>query len=212
MLLVMRRSFQLLVCIFLSWTPALSIAQARDYYVSPTGDDANSGTLAEPWRSVAKVNGTRLRPGDCVHFRGGGSFAGTYTAIQYTDWVTPESAACLAGYADQWHLRPFAAVTRNTYGKGQGWYVGAVVKESAFYDNLAAQLLKDAGIRPVMTPPPGVEVSIREKPGKRFLFLINHAEEPKTVRVPKDKVELLTGQKMKESLDLDRFGVAVIEL
>ena len=57
-----------------------------------------------------------------------------------------------------------------------------------------------------------MEASIREKPGKRFLFLINHTQEPKTVRVPKDKVELLTGQKTTESLDLDRFGVAVIGL
>ena len=137
---------------------------------------------------------------------------GTYTAIQYTDWVTPENAATLAGYADQWHLKPFAAVTCNTYGKGKGWYVGAVVKESAFYDNLISQLLKDAGIRPVVTPPPGVEVSIRERPGKRLLFLINHAQEPKTVRVPTDKVELLTGQKTTGAVDLDRFGVAVIGL
>ena len=105
--------------------------------------------------------------------------AGTYTAIQYTDWVTPESAATLAGYADQWHLKPFAAVTRNTYGKGKGWYVGTVIKETAFYDNLIGQLLKDAGIAPVVTLPPGVEASIREKPGKRFLFLINHTQEPK---------------------------------
>ena len=115
-------------------------------------------------------------------------------------------------YADQWHLKPFAAVTRNTYGKGKGWYVGTVIKETAFYDNLIGQLLKDADIHPLVTPPPGVEVSIREQPGKRLLFLINHTEEPKTVQVPKDKVELLTGQKTNESLALDRFGVAVIGL
>jgi hypothetical protein len=72
---MMRRSLQPLVC--LSLLGALSLANAGDYYVSPTGDDANSGTLAAPWRSVARVNDAELRPGDCVHFRGGGSFAGT---------------------------------------------------------------------------------------------------------------------------------------
>ena len=64
--------------------------------------------------------------------------SGTYTAIQYTDWITPETAAAVAGYADQWHLKPYAAVTRNTYGKGKAWYVGTVIKEPAFYDNLLA--------------------------------------------------------------------------
>jgi beta-galactosidase len=143
---------------------------------------------------------------------GGDRLAGTYTAIQYTDWVTPESAATLADYADQWHMKPFAAVTRNGYGRGKGWYVGTVVKESAFYDNLVSQLLKDAGIRPPITPPPGIEVSIRQRAEKRLLFLINHTDEPRTVTVPKGKADLLTGQKTGESLDLDRFGVAVIEL
>jgi beta-galactosidase len=143
---------------------------------------------------------------------GGDRLAGTYTAIQYTDWVTPESAVPMANYADQWHLKPFAAVTCNSYGKGKGWYVGTVFKEAAFYDNLVGQLLKDAGIRPVVMPSPGVEVSIRQGSDKKLLFVINHTEEPKDVRVPKDKVDLLTGQKTGESLKLDRFGVAVLEL
>jgi len=143
---------------------------------------------------------------------GGDRLGGTYTAIQYTDWVTPETATTLANYADQWHLKPFAAVTRNSYGRGKGWYVGTVIKENIFYDKLIGQLLKDAGIRPVVTPPPGVEVSIRQSPDKRLLFLINHTEEPKTVRIPKDKVELLTGKKTGESIEIERFDIAVLEL
>ncbi len=99
-----------------------------------------------------------------------------------------------------------------TYGKGKAWYVGTVVKETAFYDNLVAQLLKDAVIDPLVTPPPGVEVSLRQGSNRRLLFLLNHTDEPKTVKVPKDKTELLTGQKTGDSLNLDRFGVAVIEL
>jgi hypothetical protein len=52
-------------------------AGARDYYVSAKGDDANAGTAARPWRSIAKVNATALRPGDRVLFAGGERFAGT---------------------------------------------------------------------------------------------------------------------------------------
>jgi beta-galactosidase len=136
----------------------------------------------------------------------------TYTAIQYADWVTPQAAKLMAGYADQWHMKPFAAVTRNTYGKGKGWYVGTVVKEDAFYDNLVQCLLDDAGMGPLVHPPVGVEASIRRGQAGTLLFLLNHTDEPKTVAVPQGRVELLSGQRTGESITLDRFGVAVLEL
>jgi len=44
---------------------------AAEYFVSPDGDDWNSGTsISEPWRSIAKANGA-LRAGDTVFLRGG---------------------------------------------------------------------------------------------------------------------------------------------
>ena len=45
-------------------------AHAATYYVATNGSDANPGTLAAPWRSVAKGFGD-ARPGDTVYFRGG---------------------------------------------------------------------------------------------------------------------------------------------
>jgi hypothetical protein len=51
---------------------------ARAYYVSPSGDDANSGKSADhPWKSIARVNECKLAPGDMVLFAGGSSFSGT---------------------------------------------------------------------------------------------------------------------------------------
>jgi beta-galactosidase len=134
------------------------------------------------------------------------------TAIQYVDWVTPQTAEALAGYVDQWHMQPFAAVTRNECAKGKGWYVGTVIAEDEFYDRLVRQLLEDAGISPVVTPPAGVEASVRRGSGKSLLFLINHTDEPRTADVPQDRLELLSGTRTGKSIRLDRFGVAVIEL
>ncbi len=57
-----------------------------------------------------------------------------------------------------------------------------------------------------------MEASIRQGPGKRLLFLLNHTDEPKTVTVPQGRLELLTGTKTIDSLTIDRFGVAVLEL
>jgi hypothetical protein len=73
----MQTPFLLLSFAFLSWAMALSIARARDYYVSPAGEDSNPGTIAAPWRSIAKVNSVHLQPGDHVYLRGGSKFAGT---------------------------------------------------------------------------------------------------------------------------------------
>ncbi len=137
---------------------------------------------------------------------------GTYTAIRYVDWVKSDSAKTIAEYTDQWHMKPFSAVTRNNYGKGKGWYVGTVIKEESFYDNLIARLLEDADIRPLLHPPNGVEVSIRQKHGKKLLFLINHTQQPKIVDIPGGGIELLNNNKIKKTLRLNKFDVAVILL
>ena len=118
----------------------------------------------------------------------------------------------MAGYPDQWHMKPFAAVTRNSYGKGTGWYVGMVAKEEAFYNRLIGQLLHDAGIRPAVRPPLGVEASVRQGQGRTLLVLINHTDEPQTVEVPPGKLELLSGAETGKSIEIDTFDVAVIAL
>ena len=87
-----------------------------------------------------------------------------------------------------------------------------MIEQESFYDALIAQLLKDAGIRPVVDPPDGVEISIRQGQGKKLLFVMNHTDQPATVNVPEGKVELLSGGRTDKTLRLDRFGVAVIAL
>jgi hypothetical protein len=53
------------------------MAWGLDYYVSSSGDDASDGrTSATAWRTVGRVNGITLQPGDQVLFEGGQIFAG----------------------------------------------------------------------------------------------------------------------------------------
>ncbi len=136
---------------------------------------------------------------------------GDFTAIKQADWITPGKAETLARY-DEPHLKDFAAVTRYRYGEGVGWYVGTIVKEDEFYDALVAKVLEDAGIEPVVDPPAGVEASIREGKKHKLLFLLNHTEEPKSVKTPSGKRDLLTDKQTEEVLKLEPFGVAVLEL
>ena len=140
---------------------------------------------------------------------GTANLPGSATATLYSDWVIPGTAEVLAGY-DAWHLQPYAAVTQNRFGKGHGFYVGTIAKEPAFYDRLITRVLGEAGIKPVLTPPPGVEMAIRRGAGKEVIFLLNSTDQPVTVEPPTGASDAQTGQPCKGSLTLDRFGVVVL--
>jgi hypothetical protein len=57
-----------------------SWAAGATYYVdAAAGNDANPGTSAAPWRSLAKINGAALTAGDTVLLRRGQSFTGELT-------------------------------------------------------------------------------------------------------------------------------------
>ena len=161
------------------------------------------GIEIEEYESITDPDGYRMV--------GSEGFEGNFTAEKGADWINAKRARTLVGY-DNWHMRKFAAVTRNACGKGAGWYCGTVAREPAFYDKLIAAMLKDAGVRAVCRPPAGVEASVRQGAGKRLLFVINYTEDKKIVTVPAGKKDLLTGRTTGRTLALGRFGVAVIKL
>lgn len=71
-----RAAIVLALCLLLGFY-LLNEPSAHTYYVSNAGDDANAGTSADrPWQTVARVNATRLAPGDQVLFAGGQAFSG----------------------------------------------------------------------------------------------------------------------------------------
>ena len=135
----------------------------------------------------------------------------TYTATQTAEWVQPEGAEVLVGYT-AWHMASFAALTRHRFGEGWGYFLGTVIEEPAFYDRLIDEVLAHAGVTPVVTPPEGVEVSVRESADRRLLFAINHTEEAQRLPVAVGLRELLTGAETGDELVLAPYGVAVLEL
>jgi len=47
------------------------------YYVSPSGNDDNSGTSpSEAWKTIDKVNSVTFSPGDSILFEGSETFSG----------------------------------------------------------------------------------------------------------------------------------------
>jgi beta-galactosidase len=142
---------------------------------------------------------------------GASQMTGAYTATLVAEWVQTTTAESLARYKE-WHMETFAAATRNQFGKGWGYFLGTIIQEEGFYDLLVADILEHAGVTAALTPPTGVEASLREGNGRKLLFIVNHTEQEQAVAVPAGKTELLTGAETGETWVLDRYGVAVIQL
>src|SRR3989344_5971239 len=78
--------------------------KAVDYYVSPSGDDVNSGTSLEtPWKTNAPINQTDFEPSDRILFEGGQIFVFSDAfGIRFTseDAGTPTQPIVIGSYGE----------------------------------------------------------------------------------------------------------------
>ena len=71
------------------WVSTRLPLPATDYFVCQNGDDGAKGTSTNaPWRTIDRVNHSRLQPGDRVLFEAGTSFEALPD-----DWVCPMCGA-----------------------------------------------------------------------------------------------------------------------
>lgn len=136
---------------------------------------------------------------------------GSWAAREYCELVHAETAEVLATYgADFYAGRP--AVTRNRLGKGDAFHLAARTGEdflSAFYDKLLAG--KGIGGCLEAPPPPGVSVQRRGDAANDFVFVMNFNHASATVPLGGlAGVELLSGCGVRDAVELEPFGVAVI--
>ncbi|TYB41890.1 beta-galactosidase [Actinomadura chibensis] len=99
------------------------------------------------------------------------------------------------------------AVTRNAHGAGRAWYVGCHLGERVGL--VLEEAFADAGVRPVLDVPAGVEATRRDGPGASYLFLLNHRADEAEAPVP-DGVDLLSGAAVRGALRLAPLGAAVL--
>ncbi|MFI7209799.1 beta-galactosidase [Micromonospora maritima] len=141
-----------------------------------------------------------LRAGETVHLDDGAR------ADVWTEWLHAEGAEVLAAYADG-PLPGVPALTRHAVGAGAAWYVGARLDEAAT-DRLVARLTAEAGVRPPVAAPAGVEVVRRRSTDRSWLFVVNHTDD--AARLPVTGVELLTGERCDGELVVPAGEVAVV--
>ncbi|WP_367127105.1 beta-galactosidase [Saccharothrix sp. HUAS TT1] len=125
---------------------------------------------------------------------------GGFTADFWYDDLRAEGAEVVASLVDG-----VPVVLRNRFGAGVAWYVGTRPEAGAMR-RLLARVVAEAGVRPVLDPPRGVEAVRRGD----VLFLVNHGAADVSLDVPGAHVDLLTGVGVTGSVTLTRYGVAAL--
>jgi len=131
-----------------------------------------------------------------------------YRGDTFADLITPEGAEVLAQYNSGWYT-PYAAVTVNRYGKGKAYYTGCGLSQE-FYDSLMKQLLSEYSIKDIVFPEE-VEVNIREKDGRRFVFITNFSDKSVSIKIKRDMRDLITDKYINGETELSPFGIMILE-
>ncbi|MGW5557117.1 beta-galactosidase [Micromonospora sp. NPDC003944] len=126
--------------------------------------------------------------------------------------VVPQGAQVVGTYqADFYAGTP--AVTRNSFGAGDGWYVAAGL-DQAGVSWVVRQVLARHDLLGPYPDVPDLESAVRvAADGSRLLFLLNHSAEPVEVTARASGVDLLSGDRTVAgaALRLPAYGVVVLE-
>jgi len=128
----------------------------------------------------------------------------------WADILQPENAQVLGTYTAG-SPAGRAAITLNSFGKGEAIYIGADLTATSL-GRVLQVLAAHAGIKSPL-PASGVEVTLRQSlrnNGKRWLFVLNHTTEAKTVDLPADFTDALSGAPRSGKLVLKPYDVVVL--
>ncbi|MQY33664.1 Beta-galactosidase [Streptomyces sp. RB17] len=147
-----------------------------------------------------------LLPGEQVVLSGAVPDGATGTL--WSERLRLEGAEAVASYADG-PLSGVPAVTRRPHGTGTAWYL-ATLPDPATLAALLDRVRGEAGVEPVRTAPPGVEVVRRRGPEADYLFVIDHAGRGAELPVAPGSSELLTGKETAGTVTVAPGEVAVV--
>ncbi|MFC4599234.1 beta-galactosidase [Cohnella hongkongensis] len=142
----------------------------------------------------------------------GGGLKPTYRCDMLCDLVHPEGAEVIAEYGGDFY-KGMPALTVNRFGAGEAWYL-ATSPEAAFLQDWLPKLCASRGIEPLLAAAPeGIETSLREKDGTRYLFVLNHNAEARRIALGKMAgQELLSGRRLGGEAELPGRDLWILKL
>ena len=117
------------------------------YYVdSVNGSDSNPGTLAEPWKTVAKVNATTLHPGQSVGFKSGGTWQESLIVPSSGSAGNPITFGAY-GVGAKPVINPSTVVSSGSWTGGPVYTVSATTKPyEVFEDTIPLVMASSSGL------------------------------------------------------------------
>jgi beta-galactosidase len=132
-----------------------------------------------------------------------------YPTRTWSDILTPSTAKVLATYGKGYYAgRP--AVTENSSGKGLVYYVGTESTSPFFYDRLVALAARKSLVALNEKLPQGVEVAVRQKAGKKIIFVLNYTGMDQTVPLDQAYQNALNGKTEPMDVQIPAYEVKVL--
>lgn len=134
---------------------------------------------------------------------------GTGTAKLWCDIISPVTAKEAGRYIEDFYMdKP--CMTVNAYGNGRVYYLGCDLDEKAM-ENLMKYLCSQSDIPVGSYAIEGVECVPATDGANEALFLMNHNAHSVIVPVEKEYTEMITGEKVKGTVSLGAYDVAVLK-
>jgi beta-galactosidase len=143
--------------------------------------------------------------------KNGLGLTGRYQARDLCDLIHAETAEVLAKYgADFYKGRP--ALTVNTLGKGQAYYI-ASRNDDRFHDDFYGALVRQLELKRVLNAnlPKGVTAQMRTDGEHDFVFLLNFQPATRKVNLSREAfTDMTSGQNVKGNVTLPAYGSLIL--
>lgn len=151
-----------------------------------------------------ETNGVRALAGNALGLQG------AYQARELCEHIHLEGATALAVYESDFYAgKP--AVTVNSVGQGQAWYIASRNDRAFHRDFYGALIAKLALPRALAVDfPPGVTAHRRTDGEQSFVFLQNFTAQTHSIALPADIFDLIDGAPLTGTLSIPPWGCRVL--